>query len=115
MTNYEKLTSLPEEEMAWFLMAYAETCRVCVYKGSDEDGYCGRGDKAKDNCIGGVRKWVMRESTKDDEKIFAMCKNNVIVERWNSMTPEERNGMTCHVENGFVAGIVPIGEVENPF
>jgi hypothetical protein len=109
MTNYEKLTSLPEEEMAWFLMAYAETCRFCIYKQECHD-------RPKDiTCIDGVKEWMKRESTEDDDEIFAICRNNVLVDRWNSMTPEERKGWNCHSQDGRLTEIVPIAKVENPF
>ena len=113
MTNMERLKALPPEELAWFLMAYSDNCRCCIYKRVGENGHfdsfswekCDRND-VDDTCIGGYRKWLEAESSDDDDYMFRLCHNNEIVGRWNAMTPSLRDGFKLRFENGLAVEIV---------
>ena len=113
MTNMEMLRSLTKDELAWFLMAYSDNCRCCVYKKTEEDGIfspgtwdnCDRND-VNDTCIGGYRKWLDREPTKDDKWMFAVCKHNILIDKWNSMNAAIRDGFKLRYENGLAVEIV---------
>jgi len=120
MTNAERLRNLTDDELAWFLMAYSDTCRCCVYKKlrSDESfGYslyeCGN-KLAGDTCYGGYQKWLARESTKDDDFQFRVCTHNILVDRWNSLGLGLKDGFELKYENGMAVRIQPIADSEIP-
>lgn len=86
MTNYENLKALDEKELAWFLMAYSDACRTCVYKSKENSGIvCGKPEGCKDTCISGTEKWLSRntDDNEDDKFMFDACRNNVTVTEYN--------------------------------
>ena len=114
MINFERLHRLSADELAWFLMAYSDGCRCCVYKRLDQNGRfagamidasCYNTDQ-KDTCIGGYRKWLQREPTEDDEWMFGACRNNAVIDRWTALSEEFKDGFTLKYENGFAVEII---------
>lgn len=96
MTNIENLKSLSEREMAWFLMAYSDPCRTCIYKkfhteegrhGTFLDEYSCK-DIPKDeklSCIDATQAWLERETIdEDDVFMFNASRNNVKVDERNA-------------------------------
>ena len=128
MTNYEKLMSLNVEEVAWFIHNLGEGCRTCIFKALNKNGLfypmheydehfgCDKEKKGDDDtCIGGRIAWCNREQTKDDKRIFAIITNNVLVERFNSMSNEERCKWRTVCEDGLVVGIEPFSIEDSVF
>ena len=109
MDNFERIHELDKNELAWFLMAYSDACRCCVYKNKEKKNYwhgygCDNEDH-EDTCIEGYKKWLDREPDEDDDWMFRVCKNNIIVDRWNAMADEFKQGLTLKREKGLVVGI----------
>lgn len=94
MTNEENLKSLSAEELAWFTMGYCGDthCRTCVYKSYDE---CKEYGDDKLSCYEAHVEWLKREtaSDKNDELMFHMCRQNVLVEKLNPYI-EASNALT---------------------
>ena len=112
MTNMEMLYSLPKDELAYFLMAYSDGCRCCIYKHlkdgrftSDTWNKCAR-DEIDDTCVGGYKKWLESEPNSDDKWMFAVCRNNVLIDKWNSMSDHFKDGLKLRYENGLAVEIV---------
>ena len=96
MTNIENLKSLSEREMAWFLMAYSDPCRTCIYKKFyTQEGHIGKFMKTyscidipeneKLTCIDATQAWLERETIdEDDVFMFNASRNNVTVEERNA-------------------------------
>lgn len=102
MTNYEHLKNLTTEEMAWFLMAYSDPCRTCIFKTMDylNESHkernllsikCAKKPDDKTSCIEGTEMWLNRETMADDDDMFVMtaCKRNVEVGRRNKILIKE--------------------------
>lgn len=95
MTNEENLKSLSTRELAWFLMAYSNPCRTCIYKKfHTEPGHNGKflnpwsckdiPEDEKLSCIDATQAWLERETTDaDDVFMFKASRNNVTVEEKN--------------------------------
>ena len=99
MTNYEMLMDMPQEEMAWFLMnrVTCDECMCCVYryiKEQFEECYKAKEDEERPlddwTCIEGHLKWLQREPTAQDLKMFYTCKNNVVIGQHISMSNENK-------------------------
>lgn len=101
MTNYEHIKNFSSEEMAWFLMAYSDPCRTCIYKESDyvNESHRNRGlssircAKPEEGvtCIKGTEKWLKRRTIENDDDMFIMtaCKRNVEVLKRNAIIENE--------------------------
>lgn len=107
MTNYDKLTSLPKDELAWLLMngvtGCFHGCPLCIYKDWSECKEIGEGLRL--SCIEGHRQWLDREPTAEDEILYARAKHNVLVTEFNYIPQEERINHKCVYENGYVVRI----------
>lgn len=119
MTNYERLQMLEPEELAWVHMNNVTCggehgCQLCVYKEWSED--CSKPDRV---CIDGHLAFLNREVTEEDEKMYAIAHNNVVIGKYNDMPDEER--VKYHIVYRDVAGrkyanvIKPVEEIQSPF
>ena len=113
MTNYERLTSLPKEELAWLLMNEVTSsgnchgCPLCIYKDWSE---CREiADEIRMSCIEGHRQWLDREPTAEDETLYARAKHNVLVGQFNDLPKEEMVNYKCVYENGYVVRLEHCG------
>ena len=115
MTNYERLTSLPKEELAWLLMNEVTSmsmggchgCPLCIYKNWSE---CKEiADEIRMSCIEGHRQWLDREPTEEDETLYARAKHNVLVGQFNNLPKEEMVNYKCVYENGYVVRLEHCG------
>ena len=97
MTNYENLMSLKPREMAWFLMAYSDSCRTCIYKTFyEQNGHtfmneypCRKLDKHL-SCIKATEAWLEMEteSNADDTFMFCASRDNVRITDYNKAMEE---------------------------
>lgn len=108
MTNYDRITSLPKDELAWLLMNEVTSdsmgcnhgCPLCIYKDWSE---CKEiADEIRMSCIEGHRQWLDREPTAKDEVLYARAKHNVLVTEFNDMSQEEMVNHRCVYKNGYV-------------
>lgn len=120
MDNFERIHELNKNELAWFLMAYSDGCRCCIHKQmKDKSEFvwrlygCQYGEH-KDTCIEGHKKWLDREPDEDDELMYRLCKNNDILERWQMLSNEFKDGLKLKYENGLVVGIEQAHEADLP-
>ena len=102
MTNYERLQTLDPEELAWVHMNNVTCggehgCQLCVWKKWSED--CGENDRT---CIKGHMDFLNREVTEEDENIYAIAHNNVVIRIYNDMPDEER--AKCKIFYNVVCG-----------
>ena len=89
MTNYERIIALPKEELAWVLMnnctsAGDNGCDLCLWKRWSDS--CGDRNRS---CIDGHREFLDRETTEEDEVIYAIARNNVVISKHNAMPAED--------------------------
>lgn len=101
MTNYDIVLQLPKEEMAWFMMnkVTCDECECCIYHDiRAKYGDCSAIQEDLDTerpddwtCIDGHEQWLNKESDVRDLQVFAVCKHNVIIGKYNGMTDEERS------------------------
>lgn len=120
MTNYEMIISLDADELAWVLMNNCTRggergCDLCVWKEwSSEE--CGGEDRS---CIQGHREFLKREMTPEDEVIYAVAHNNVVVDIYNNMSDGERSQYRIEYRevNGkkYANVLVPVSDDEKPF
>ena len=95
MRNIDNLKTLSEREMAWFLMAYSDSCRTCIYKKfHTEEGHHVKflnpwsckdiSEDEKLPCLDATQAWLERETVdEDDVFMFGASRNNVKVEEIN--------------------------------
>lgn len=103
MTNYERIMALSKEELAWVLMNDVTSgtksgCPLCIYKNWDD---CKEiDDSIRVPCIEGHRRWLDREPTEEDERIYRIAKNNVVIDAHIAMDKEEALKWKIVYENG---------------
>lgn len=118
MTNYDKLTSLPKEELAWLLMNEVTSdsmgcchgCPLCIYKDWSE---CREiAEETRLSCIEGHKQWLDRYPTEDDLRLYARAKHNVLVFQHNDIPDEERINYKLVYENGYAVSLELVKERE---
>lgn len=117
MTNYDKITSLPKDELAWLLMNEVTSdsmgcnhgCPLCIYKDWSE---CKEIiDELRMSCIEGHRQWLDREPTENDEILYARAKHNVLVTQYNDLPKDEMINYQLVKENGYVTELKYMREI----
>lgn len=112
MTNYEKIISLPKEELAWIHMnnvtsAGDNGCDLCVWKHYSHE--CGEMSRS---CIQGHLDFLNREITEEDTKMYAIARNNVVVGKHNAMSNKERMEWDVIYENGYAVRLEKRGDTD---
>lgn len=113
MTNYERIKSLPKEELAWIFMnnctsASPHGCDLCIYKNWED---CKEiADEIRVSCVEGHRRWLDREPTEEDEKLYAIAKNNVVIDAHIAMDTEEFVMWKVVYENGHAVRLEKVEE-----
>lgn len=108
MTNYEKIKNLSKNELAWLLMNDVTSggkhgCPLCIHKGWKD---CKElADDVRLSCIEGHRQWLNREPTEEDAELYAVAKNNDVIDEYNSMSKEEQANWRTVSENGYITGL----------
>jgi hypothetical protein len=113
MNNFERIKSLSQEELAWVLLNNVTSgdnhgCPCCIYK--DWEKCKEIADEIRVSCIEGHRRWLDRQSTEEDKHIFAIAKNNVLVDQYNSMSNEEKLKYRLIYRDGLIVGIEKVKE-----
>ena len=85
-------------------MGSCHGCPLCIYKDWNECKEIDEGLRA--SCIEGHRQWLDRESTAEDEILYARARHNVLVTKFNDMSKEEMLNHKCVYENGYVVKII---------
>lgn len=58
-------------------------------------------DEIRVPCIEGHRRWLDREPTSDDEKMYSIAKNNMVIDAHIAMDKEESVKWKVVYENGY--------------
>lgn len=104
MTNYERIKSLSKEEMAWIFLNNCTSsgfygCDLCMYKSWEDCKEIAK--EIRVSCIEGHRRWLDREPTEEDEKMYSIAKNNIVIDAHIAMDKEESVKWKVVYENGY--------------